>query len=288
MSNLWSVTPGSPAPIVLSPLVRRMRAPNPSAMTGSGTNTYLVGTGEVAVIDPGPEDPAHIAAIVEATGREQVRWVLLTHTHSDHAPAAPRLARETGAQILAYSGRQGMVTPHRTIGEGELLKGGQPSGGRFTLEALHTPGHASNHLSFFLKEEHALFSGDLIMSGSTIVIAPPDGDMAAYLRSLARLKQLPLARIYPGHGDVIDTPEAVIDEYIRHRLGRERQVLAALRDGPRRIADMVPRIYPGLPGALGPMAAMSVYAHLLKLKTEGKVTGTDHESDWRLIGELTQ
>jgi glyoxylase-like metal-dependent hydrolase (beta-lactamase superfamily II) len=249
-------------------------------MTGAGTNTYLVGVGEVAVIDPGPDDGAHIAAIMRATDREHVHWVLLTHTHSDHAPGAPSLARETGAQILAFSGRQGMVTPDRVLGDGAVLTGG-PHGG-FTLEALHTPGHASNHLCFLLREERALFSGDLIMSGSTVVIAPPDGDMAAYMSSLRRLKQVPLARIYPGHGEVIETPEAVIDEYIQHRLDRERQVLDALGRGPRRIAEMVPGIYAGVPAVLHRMAALSVYAHLLKLRAEGKVIGTDQDSEWRL------
>jgi len=247
-----------------------MRAPNPSFMTGAGTNTYLVGTGDVAAIDPGPDDPAHIAAIVEAAGRERVRWILLTHAHSDHAPGAPRLARETGAQVLAY----------RTIGDGERLTGGSPDA-PFTLEALHTPGHASDHLCFSLREEAALFSGDLIMSGSTVVIAPPDGDMAAYLRSLDRVKQRTLSHIYPGHGDVIETPQAVIDEYIQHRLDRERQVLAALRRGPRRIVDMVWEIYAGVPEILHRMAALSVYAHLLKLRDEGRVIGVDQDTEWR-------
>lgn len=248
-----------------------MRAPNPSFMTGAGTNTYLVGTDALAVIDPGPDDPTHITAIIDAAGRGRVRWVLLTHTHSDHAPGAPRLARETGAQILAYS----------AIGDGERLTGGPPDA-LFTLESLHTPGHASDHLCFLLREEAALFSGDLIMSGSTVVIAPPDGDMAAYLRSLEQLKRHTLVRIYPGHGDVIETPEVVIDEYIHHRMDRERQVLAALRGGPRRIVHMVPEIYAGVPQALHGMAALSVYAHLLKLRDEGRVIGRDQDAEWRL------
>lgn len=260
-----------------------MTAPNPSLMTGSGTNTYIVGIDEVAVIDPGPDDPEHIDAIIRAVhrngpDRERIRWVLLTHTHSDHAPGAPRLARLTGAQILAFSAASPVVTADRTLGDGETLA--RPG---FTLEAIHTPGHASNHLCFFLQEEQALFSGDLIMSGSTVVIAPPDGDMAAYFRSLERVKRRQAARIYPGHGEVIDTPLAIIEEYIQHRLMRERQVLEVLRDGPRTIADLVPRIYTDLPDALHALAARSVHAHLLKLMAEGKVSGRDRESEWRLI-----
>lgn len=252
-------------------------------MTGPGTNTYLVGNEEVAVIDPGPDDPGHIDAISHAvqdngSGRGRARWVLLTHTHSDHAPGAPRLARQTGAQILAFSAADPAVTPDRTLADGEVLQGKE-----FTLEAIHTPGHASNHLCFFLKEEKALFSGDLIMSGSTVVIAPPDGDMAAYLRSLERLKQWDSVRIYSGHGEVIDAPAAIIEEYIQHRLMRERQVLDALREGPRRIADLVPRIYADVPQVLHRLAALSIYAHLLKLRAEGRVSGRDRESEWTLL-----
>ncbi len=260
-----------------------MTAPNPSLMTGPGTNTYLVGSEEVAVIDPGPDDPGHInaiAGVVERNGldRGRARWVLLTHTHSDHAPGAPPLARQTGAQILAFSAADPAVALDRTLADREILRGRD-----FTLEAIHTPGHASNHLCFFLKEERALFSGDLIMSGSTIVIAPPDGDMAAYLRSLERLKQWDPVRIYPGHGEVIDAPAAMIEEYIQHRLMREQQVLDALREGPRTIADLIPKIYAGTPQALHRLAALSIYAHLLKLRTEGRVSGSDRESEWTLL-----
>jgi glyoxylase-like metal-dependent hydrolase (beta-lactamase superfamily II) len=207
--------------IRLSPLVRRITAPNPSIMTGAGTNTYLVGVEEVAVIDPGPDDPQHIAALIQAVEGARIRWVLLTHTHRDHAPGAVPLARETGAEILAFGHPR--VTPVRTIGDGDALA---TSG--FMLEVLHTPGHASDHLCFFLREEEALFAGDLIMSGSTVVISPPDGDMADYLQSLERLRQRRIARIYPGHGEAIDTPGEVIEDYILHRRMREAQVLDAL------------------------------------------------------------
>ncbi len=253
---------------VLSPLVRRITAPNPSVMTGSGTNTYLVGRGEVTVIDPGPDDARHTHAILGALGGERIGRILLTHAHPDHAPGAVPLARQTGAPVLAF--RQPLLG-------GEIL-----AGGAATIEVLHTPGHSSDHLCFFLQEEQALFSGDLVMSGSTVVIAPPEGDMAAYLQSLERLRRRPIARIYPGHGDVIDAPGAMLDEYIAHRLMRERQVLDALRDGPARIPALVHRIYAEVPQTLHSWAALSVYAHLLKLKAEGKAAGTNQESEWTL------
>jgi glyoxylase-like metal-dependent hydrolase (beta-lactamase superfamily II) len=237
-------------------------------MTGSGTNTYLLGSGEVTIIDPGPDDARHAHAILSALGGGRIGRILLTHAHPDHAPGAVPLARQAGAPVLAF---------RRPLRGGEVL-----SSGGATIEVLHTPGHTSDHLCFFLKEEQALFSGDLIMNGSTVVIVPPEGDMAAYLHSLERLRQRDIARIYPGHGDVIDTPRAALDEYIAHRLMRERQVLDALGDGPAGIADLVRRIYAELPQALHSWAAQSIYAHLLKLKTEGKVEGIDRESEWRL------
>lgn len=252
-----------------SSLVRRLTAPNPSPMTGAGTNTYLVGIGDVSVIDPGPDEPRHLDAILEALGRERVARILVTHAHPDHAPGAAALCQRTGAPVLAYP---------RTLRDGDLL-----AAGGATIDVLHTPGHAADHLCFLLREEQALFSGDLIISGSTVVIAPPDGDMAAYLRALDGLRGLRLARIYPGHGEVSDDPGRVIEEYIAHRMMRERQILDALRDGPARIPGLVSRIYTEVPQVLHRLAAQSVYAHLLKLKAEGRVGGTDLDSEWRLI-----
>ncbi|OFX35653.1 MAG: hypothetical protein A2Z07_10550 [Armatimonadetes bacterium RBG_16_67_12] len=253
----------------LSALVRRITAPNPSPMTGAGTNTYLVGTGDVSVIDPGPDEPRHLETILEVLGQERVARILVTHAHPDHAPGAAALSLETGTPVRAYT---------HTLRDGDLL-----TGGGATIDVLHTPGHTADHVCFLLREEPALFSGDLIMSGSTVVIAPPDGDMAAYLKSLDRLRGLRLARIYPGHGEVIDDPGGVIEEYIAHRMMRERQVLDALRGGPARIPGLVSRIYTEVPQVLHRLAAQSVHAHLLKLKAEGRVAGTDLESEWRLI-----
>jgi glyoxylase-like metal-dependent hydrolase (beta-lactamase superfamily II) len=251
-----------------SPLVRRVVADNPSPMTGAGTNTYLVGTGEVAVIDPGPADDAHVAAIAAAAGRGCVTHILLTHSHADHASAAPRLAGRGSAAVLSHA--QGLR-------EGQVVR----TGGA-TLDVVHTPGHTRDHLCFALREEGALFSGDLVMSGSTVVITPPEGDMAAYLASLERLRRLALVRIYPGHGAVIDDPAQLLDRYVEHRLRRERQILDALRAGPARIPDLVARIYAEVPASLHRLAAQSVHAHLLKLRAEGTVRGDDPASEWRM------
>lgn len=275
------LTPGVPS--ALSPLVRRIVAPNPGLMTGPGTNTYLVGIDEVAVIDPGPDDAGHVEAIIGASMRERVRWVLLTHTHPDHWPAAARIKAATGAEVLGF-GRvpkaDGAVAVDRALRDGDLVDGTE-----FRLEAIHTPGHAPNHLCFLLEEERVLFSGDHVLQGTTTVVNPGrGGDMAAYLASLERLRRLRrLARICPAHGDVVDDPKALLDEYVAHRRMRERQILKALGEGPARIRDLVPRIYAGeVPEGLLDMAARQVHAHLLKLKAEGKVTGTSVKSPWKL------
>src|SRR5438093_1766088 len=210
------MTPGVPS--ALSPLVRRIVAPNPGPMTGPGTNTYLVGIDEVAVIDPGPDTKKHIDAIVGASMRERVRWVLLTHTHPDHSPGTERLVRATGAEVLAFAKRDPSITPDRTITEGSTIEGTE-----FGLEVIHTPGHSPNHVCFLLEEEHVLFSGDHILNGTTAVVSPAGGgDMAQYLKSLEKLKKRRILRMCPGHGDVIDEPKAKLDEYIKHRRRRER------------------------------------------------------------------
>ena len=270
------MTPGVPS--ALSPLVRRIVAPNPGPMTGPGTNTYLVGIDEVAVIDPGPDDKKHIDAIVGASMSERVRWVILTHTHPDHAPGTARLVKATGAEVLAFSKRDPDVTPDHAIGDGAIIDGTE-----WGLEAIHTPGHAPNHLCFFLEEERVLFSGDHILNGTTTVVSPQrGGDMIQYMKSLERLRKLRIARICPGHGDVIDEPKPKIDEYLKHRRARERQVLKVLKDGPLRVNDMVARIYSDTPPELQEWAGRQVHAHLLKLKAEGKVEGGSVKSAWKL------
>jgi glyoxylase-like metal-dependent hydrolase (beta-lactamase superfamily II) len=275
----------APKPIVygvasaLSPMVRRIVARNPGMMTGPGTNTYLVGIDEIAVIDPGPDDAEHLDAIA-GCGGDRIRWILLTHTHEDHSPGAIGLKKRTGAEILAFDagGGKGKVRLDGTLADGSVIEATE-----FHLTALHTPGHASNHLCYLLNEERTLFTGDHIMQGSTVVIRPPDGDMAAYLASLERLKQIRprLRAIAPGHGHLITDPVAVVDEYIDHRLARERQVLAALdARGTATITDLVEEIYVDVPTELHRIARYSVWAHLRKLADEGQVKGDDLDGPW--------
>lgn len=252
----------------LSPRVRRVLAPNPGLMTGPGTNTYLVGIDEIVVIDPGTEDRSHLDAIVGAGG-DRIRWIACTHTHPDHSPGAASLKERTGAEILAFESRDGLCV------DTALRDGDRIEATEFRLTAVHTPGHASNHLCFRLEEERLLFSGDHIMQGSTVVIAPPDGDMADYVKSLERLRGMRLRTIAPGHGHLIESPASVIDDYVSHRLGREQQVLDALAAGETTIAAIVERLYAGLVTDLVPRARQTVHAHLRKLAAEGRVAAAD-------------
>jgi glyoxylase-like metal-dependent hydrolase (beta-lactamase superfamily II) len=276
--------PGAPPepgrPVALAPGVVRVTAPNPGMMTGPGTNSYLVGTSELAVVDPGPDEPSHVDALVEA-GRGRVRWVVVTHTHLDHAPAAATLAERTGAEVIGFGPRDGF-DPDRSVGEGFEL-----AGDGFCLRAVHTPGHASNHLCWLLLEERMLFSGDHVMQGSTVVIAPPDGDMARYMASLARLLELdpPVSWIAPGHGSLLDDPRSVVTGILDHRRQREQAVLDALRGAGRAtIDDLVGPVYADVHEALHPVARMSLWAHLRKLRDEGIVEGADPDdmaSTWQ-------
>jgi glyoxylase-like metal-dependent hydrolase (beta-lactamase superfamily II) len=261
----------------LSPLVRRIVAPNPGIMTGPGTNTYLVGIDEIAVIDPGPDDKGHLDAIA-GCGGDRIRWILCTHTHPDHAPGAAGLKEHTGAEIMAFASKDGLKADTR-IKDGFRIEATE-----FRLRAVHTPGHASNHLCFFLEEERLLFSGDHIMQGSTVVIKPPDGDMATYLDSLQKVRKLRLKAIAPGHGYVIENPNDVIDYYISHRLEREKQVLDVVAEsGTTKIDAIVKQVYTDVPDELHPVARYSVHAHLLKLASDGKVTGKTLTGKWSIV-----
>lgn len=260
----------------LSPLVRRIVAPNPSMMTGPGTNTYLVGIDEIVVVDPGPDTESHLDAIA-GCGGDRIRWIVCTHTHEDHSPGVAGLKARTGAEVLAFDARDGLEID-RPMGDGDVIEATE-----FVLRAIHTPGHASNHLCFLLEQERMLFSGDHIMEGSTVVIAPPDGDMSAYLRSLERLTSLRprLRSIAPGHGHLIEAPAAKIEEYVTHRMAREAQVLAVLeRAGTTTIDALVKEIYADVPEALHVMAGFSVWAHLRKLVDDGKATGDALDGEW--------
>ncbi|MBW3668633.1 MAG: MBL fold metallo-hydrolase [Actinobacteria bacterium] len=266
----------------VSPLVRRVLAPNPGIMTGPGTNTYLVGRDDIAVIDPGPDDSEEHLDLVAEAGAGRIRWILVTHTHPDHSPGAAGLKARTGAQVLGFDERDGFV-PDESIGDGWTL---DATG--FRLRALHTPGHASNHLCYRLEGERLLFSGDHIMSGSTVVIAPPDGDMSAYLAALERLKGIDLDGLAPGHGPYLDDPHAVIDYYLAHRRAREEAIAEALlHAGRARVPELVEAVYTDVPDVLHPIARWSVWAHLRKLAAEGRARSDDADdidAEWRSAG----
>jgi glyoxylase-like metal-dependent hydrolase (beta-lactamase superfamily II) len=251
--------------------VTRIVAPNAGVMTGAGTNTYLVGTRERVVIDPGPEDESHIQAIVNA-GAGRIRWILCTHTHFDHAPAAARLKALTGAPIAAMpapvTDHDIKLDPDRSLAQDDLV---QCEG--VSLRAIQTPGHASNHVCFLLTSNGMLFTGDHIMQGSTVVIWPPDGNMRAYLESLRRLLELDIRVLAPGHGYLIESPHAQIERLIQHRLRREdkvRQAVLATTEGAT-VPMLLPRAYDDVPQALHEMAALSLRAHLDKLVEDGEI-----------------
>jgi glyoxylase-like metal-dependent hydrolase (beta-lactamase superfamily II) len=254
---------------VLVPGLRRVTAPNAGVMTGPGTNTYLVGSGEVAVVDPGPDDPRHLRAVsdVASASGDRIRWVLVTHTHEDHAPGAARLAATASAEVVGFEARKGF-SPDVVAGDGFVLDA--PS---FRLRALHTPGHASDHLCWLLEEPRVLLSGDHVMDRVTVVVAPPDGDMARYLESLRRVAALDpaLEAIAPGHGRLLGDPRRVVEAVIAHRLARERLVAAALDEaGTAAVGELVAAVYADVDPALFPIARMSLWAHLRKLAQEGR------------------
>jgi glyoxylase-like metal-dependent hydrolase (beta-lactamase superfamily II) len=266
---------------VLSPLVRRVIAHNPSPFTFHGTGTYIVGHGQVAVIDPGPDLPAHVEAIQHALLGEQVSHILITHTHADHSPAAAALRAVTGAATYAFgphpSGEEGVEAgadtsfqPDHLLKEGDAL-----SGPGWTIDVLHTPGHISNHLCFALREEHALFSGDHVMGWSTTVIVPPDGHMGDYLRNLTRLLDRDDAIYYPTHGAPIEQPREFVRGLIGHRRRREADIFACVQEGIGSIDDIVARLYRDVPRHLHAAAAQSVRAHLIHLMEAGQVSLDD-------------
>jgi glyoxylase-like metal-dependent hydrolase (beta-lactamase superfamily II) len=272
-----------PAPVPgrldeVAPGVRRLTAPNPGLMTGPGTNTYLVGDAEPVVVDPGPADAAHTEAIVAAAaGLGPVRTILVTHTHLDHAPGASALAAATGARIVGFGPAEDFE-PDECVGEGWTLScPGTAAAGPLTVRALHTPGHASDHLCWLIEEHDLLLTGDHVMHGSTVVIRPPDGDLHQYLASLARVRDAtPAIRVLgPGHGRLMDHVPEVIDALVAHRLGRHETVATALGDrGEGTVDELLPRVYGDVTEKQLPVARFSLWAHLRALAEEGRAAAS--------------
>ena len=253
----------------LGPGIRRLVAPNPSMMTGPGTNTYLFGNENVAVLDPGPDIESHLESIRNFAGAP-IRWILVTHTHPDHSPAATRLAAMTGAELLGMPAPQSGYQDRTFKPDRELNDGDELATAEFVLEAVHTPGHASNHLCYRHVGKNWLFTGDHVIDGSTVVINPPDGNMKHYLQSLQRAKELRCDALAPGHGEIIHEPDRAFDWLINHRLQREAKVRAALAGNPNLTTrDLVPHVYADVKKKLYKLAERSLLAHLLKLEDDG-------------------
>ena len=293
-------------PVELAPGLVRLTAPNPGLMTGPGTNSYLIGSGELAIIDPGPADETHLAALLAAVeARGTLRTILVTHTHLDHAPGTAALARATGAEVVGFGpaenfdpdlcvrGGWTLTLPGPGPGRGPGPDLGESTSAEITLEAVHTPGHASDHICWLLQESRTLLTGDHLMHGSTVVIRPPDGDLATYLASLALVRDLdpPIARLAPGHGRVMEKVSDVVDALVAHRLGRHARVADALGDlGEGTVEELLPQVYADVTEAQLPVARFSLWAHLRYLGEQGRAEpldaepGTDTvETRWRRI-----
>jgi glyoxylase-like metal-dependent hydrolase (beta-lactamase superfamily II) len=243
--------------------IERVLAPNPGPFTLEGTNTWLVGDGPVAIIDPGPDLPSHRDGVLDAVARiGEVQCILLTHHHPDHAPGAAAIAERMDVPILAHTPR---------AGERPLAPGATVRVGGAGLVPVHTPGHTADHLAFHDPQSGALFTGDAVLGRGTSVIDPPEGDLGAYLASLRAMLELAPTTIYPGHGPTVEDAQGLLRQYLAHREERERQILAAVRDGARTPEDVVPVVYVGYPADLYPAAARSVLAHLLELEARGAV-----------------
>jgi glyoxylase-like metal-dependent hydrolase (beta-lactamase superfamily II) len=267
--------------IQVSPLIARVLAPNPGPFTFRGTGVYIIGTNNVAVIDPGPDIPVHVETLKDALRDKHVSHILLTHTHNDHSPAAGPLKAWTGAKTYAYGphprqeehgvkveeGGDTAFEPDVVVGDGEVL-----TGDGFTIECVFTPGHTSNHMCYALREEQALFTGDHVMGWSTSVVAPPDGDMTAYRASLAKLLARDDRVLWPTHGGPIRDPKPFLQAYLAHRAEREAQIITCLRDGITTIPEIVARLYVDVDKRLYPAAGLSVLAHLIELVQQNRAT----------------
>lgn len=263
--------------VALSARVARVLTNNPGVMTGPGTNSYLIGTSDIAVLDPGPALSTHVEALIAAANERggKIRWIVLTHTHQDHAPAAIELKARTGAEIIGQSPlpgdpAQALIKVDRSLSHGDLLQIDTTT----TLRALHTPGHVGNHLCYLLEQEALLFSGDHLINGSTVVIIPPSGSMADYLRSLDMLTRESIAQIAPGHGDVIETAQGLIQFTIAHRLAREAKVVSKLTRSVQSLEELTRQAYDDVNPSLHVVARYSLHAHLIKLRDEGRAQET--------------
>jgi glyoxylase-like metal-dependent hydrolase (beta-lactamase superfamily II) len=260
--------------------VRRIVAPNAGLMTGPGTNSYLLGNREIAVLDPGPDDPKHLHAILTASAAP-IRWVLVTHTHRDHSPLARVLAERTGARLVGlappHDGRQDdTFVPEHPPRDGERLQLGD-----IALTAIHTPGHASNCVCYLLEEERLLFTGDHVLEGVSPVILPPDGDMSAYMDSLAKLMAYDIDRIAPGHGTVMEGAKGALASLRAHRLAREEKVVTSLTTlGAATLERLTPAVYDDVPEERHSWARLTLEAHLIKLARDGRVS--EHAGSWRV------
>ena len=263
-------------PKQVTPLVRRITAGNSGIFTGPGTNTYLIGNDEVTVIDPGPALPAHIEAITQTSSH--IKQILLTHTHPDHSPGTKLLQDKIGVPVFALitdssKDQDTTFTPERILSDGETLTSKD-----YTIEVIHTPGHASNHLCYLLKQEKLLFTGDHIMDGSTVVISPPDGNMQEYIDSLLKLKKYDLNKIAPGHGELMDDPYTAVEWIVQHRMERESKVIETLQLQKSGDLDTLVRdVYSDVDPILHPIAKWSLESHLIKLINDGVAKRTNNK-----------
>lgn len=273
----------------VSPGIRRVIAKNPSAFTFYGTGTYIVGNGQVAIIDPGPPDERHIRALLDAVRGETITHLVVTHTHMDHSPGCRLLREECEAatygfgphgsgheddDVVVEEGGDMEFAPDHVVADGDFIQGNG-----WTLRCLHTPGHTSNHMCYIMEEEKAMFSGDHVMGWSTSVVSPPDGDMESYMNSLRSLLEEDTVTYWPTHGPPITDPTPHVAAFIEHRLQREAQILEHLKGGIHRIAEMVPVMYASVDKGLHPAAARSVFAAICYMVKKGEVT---------VEGELTE
>jgi len=262
--------------------VFRVLCGNASIMTGPGTNSYLIGSENMALIDPGPSDKAHAEALLGILAGRPLRWIFVTHTHGDHSPGTVAMQIATGAQVIGLAPPEGGYQDRSFVPDRVYFADERIDCGEFSIQLIHTPGHVSNHFCFLLEKEDMLFTGDHILQGTTPVILPPDGNMSDYLNSLRALKALPLKSLAPGHGDIMWDPQQSIETLIRHRLRREQKVLTGLKElGASSLEQLVMRVYDDVPQHLIVWARKTLLAHLLKLQSEQKIEFINDQ--WALV-----